>query len=385
MKTLFLLLALAVAGLGYYWVTRSFAPEVTAQPVRNGVTQAKRVATPAPVVPAPAKQAAITPAPAVAPPEAIAAECLRVLTTGSPAERQLAFADLLNRTRDEAGYRAILDVFARLYKEGRRNGPEWIAFWSELVARDPVAAAALSQNYNSDPKWQAGVAGLLVHEWALRDPAAAIAWLDANTSLTGKDLDMATLALLSGYAERDVRAASAYALSVIKQDDPLFGDMAYVLSTTALNKGGKEGLFNWFDQLPNDELKHRLFPSVSNRLERISMQERASWLTAQAGSSYRNDQAYRDFARAWAKEEPATALGWVFSLARSPHDGTQVGVGYASFQWLQKDIAEFHRHYQTLPQAQQAEIVRAIKLATADPKFPNPARQAGLSFLDGLR
>lgn len=333
----------------------------------------------------PKDKPASTPTESAKPPAGVATDCQRVLEISSPAQRQVAFATLLASVNDEAGLRAILDVFDTFYKQGKRHGAEWFTFWSELVARDPKAAAALSASYSNDPKWQANVAGILAHEWAAKDPEAAIRWLAANNALSESDLDDATLSLISGYASKDVKAATGYALQVFPQNDPRFGDMAYILSSVAMQQGGPEGLYAWFDSLADDTLKQRLFTSVSNRLERTNVETRAAWLTAQAAAPYRNDQAYRDFVGAWAKDDPSAALAWVFSLPTSPHDGSRVGVGYAAFPWLETDLPGFTRYYQTLPQPHQQEVVRAIQLITKDPKFPERKRVPGLAFLQGLK
>ncbi len=303
----------------------------------------------------------------------------------SPAQRQLAFAQLLAAAQDEAALRAVLDVFESLRRDGIRNGAEWATFWAEVIERDPKLAVSLSKIEGRDAAWRAGVASLIAHEWAVRDPQAAIAWLDQDTRFQGKDLDNATLSLLSGFAGRDPRGATTYALGIIAQDDPLFGDTAYILSSAAMQRGGPDALFAWFEALPDDTLKHRLFPSVSNRLERLSLDQRAAWLASQAASPYRNDLAYRDFAGQWAETDPAAALAWVLSLPPSPRDGSVAGLGYAVFPWLERDLTGFTAHFQHLPEAQQQAIVSTVRQITSDPKFPSKKRLPGLAFLQSLK
>lgn len=387
MKTWHGLILLAAAGAGTaWWLGRSNEPAARA---KTAVPTLESRPTPA-AAPSTAATTPTAPVPTSLPPDlrpkTLRSECERVLAITSPAQRQLAFARLLSETRDEAALREILDVFAAQAKDGKRHGAELSAFWSELMARDPKAAVAFSERYNSDdPAWQAGVARRLAYEWALKDPQAAISWLAGNEKLTGRDLDGATLSLLSGYAGRDVAAATTYALGIIRQDDPLFGDTAFILSSAALQKGGVDGLLAWFDGLPDEQLKQRLFPSVSNRLESTSREQRAQWLAAQAAMPYRNDQAYRDFVGGWAEEDPAAALGWVLALPPSPKDGSTVGLGYAVFPWLERDAAGFTAHYRSLPPARQQEIVRTIQQITKDPKFPDRKRLPGLAFLESVK
>ncbi len=390
-RTLPWLLLLIPLSIGTAWWLASLGsavPELDPNAMPAIASQepvASTLARSAPATPSDQSPVAANMASMVSAPDALLAECLRILQMPSPAQRQLAFVQLLASVQDENGLRLLLDAFETLRKQGKRNGAEWSAFWSEMVARDPALAVRLYQTSERGRDWQASVASLLAFEWAARDPGAAITWLASDTRLEAKALDAATLSLLSGYALRDSHAATNYALKVIAQNDPLFGDMAFILSSAALQSGGKEGLFAWFDALPDEALKHRLFPSVSNRLERLSLEERAAWLSSQSTNTWRNDLAYRDFAGAWAEQDPQAALEWVFTLPPSPRDGGITGLGYAVFPWLEKDFNGFTSYFHSLPENRRQEIVRTLRQITSDPKFPDRKRQPGLAFLNSVQ
>jgi hypothetical protein len=318
--------------------------------------------------------------------DGVRAELERVLGLGKGPEGWVELKRLIGETLNVAGLRAIL---ARLEAD-RTAGEntyhfEWDVFWDELIQRDPGAAAALNDAYTSDPVWRESVASLLAYKWALRDPKAAIAWLAGNEALSGEALDDTTGGLILGYAEKDLAAATRYALAVMKHDDPRFGR---ALSIAAMKKGGVEGLLGWFDGLPNEGLKGKLFAKVSDELgnkKKVAREVRATWLAGQVEMSYRDDQAYRDFVVDWAEEDPAGALGWVMGLPKSPKDGSPVALESAVLPWLEKDAAGFTAHFWGLPRERQAEIVRTVEMITKDPKFPEQKRVPGLAFLQAVR
>jgi hypothetical protein len=313
----------------------------------------------------------------------VGSQCASLLATPSTARRQLEFAKLLSETRDEAGIRAILAVFRERYHAGKRDSAEWRLIWSELVERDPKAAAALVDSYVDDPKWQAGGLAAVAHDWAVKDPQSAIAWLASHQGLTDNALDNATFSMMAGYAENDLIAATAYAMSVFGPGDNLWGDTSWVLTSTALQSGGVKGLTSYYESLP-EASQRRLFIATSNRLGVVGLQTKVEWLTAQAASLLRHDTPYREAAQAYAEEDPAAALKWVFSLPASPTEGKVVGVGYASFPWMAKDYDKFFRHYQTLIPDQQRQILTAVQEASQNPKLTEAKRAAAVKFLTDL-
>jgi hypothetical protein len=274
----------------------------------------------------------------------------------------------------------------RMFKAGRIFEAEWDSFWHVIGHRDPRATIALIESYGPAEKWYGGAIRRTLEEWGSSDPLAAIHWLEGNQALTGQALDAATLNLIYGYAGRDLKAATAYALSVIKTDDPLFGDLTYALTKNATQQGGVEGLLSWFRSLPDNAVKQRAFQAVSMRLGQVDREQARAWLTEEAGNPYRNDQTYREFIGAMAATDPKGALDYAFSLPASPHEtGVTVGVGYAAFEWLMKDVNAFTTYYHALPTpAQKEQIVYALNNALKDPNFPLRKRTPAEQFLKGL-
>jgi hypothetical protein len=309
--------------------------------------------------------------------------CAGLLAGSSSAQRQLEFAKLLTSTSDEAGIRAILAVFRERYHAGKRDSAEWQLLWSELVGRDPRAAAALIDSYADDPKWQASGLAMVAHDWAKKDPQAAIAWLATHDGLTDNALDMATLNVMAGYAENDLSAATAYSMRVLEPGDKLWGDTSWVLTNTAMQKGGAKGLTDYFEALP-EESKQRLFIATANRLGSVSIQTKMQWLAAQAGNAYRNDASYRETAETFAGEDPVAALKWVFSLPPSPKEGKIIGVGFASFPWMVKDLNGFIGHYRSLSPDYQQQIFTAVEEASRNPKMGGAKHDAAVQFLSSV-
>ena len=327
-----------------------------------------------------------TPPPPQAPTPAaeVGLQCDAILAAEGTAKRLLDFVKLLASTHDEAGLRAILASFMARYKAGKRNSEEWGTFWSELVSRDPKMAAALIDSYGNEPKWQSGGLAMVAYEWAKKDPQAVIAWLSGHSSLTDNAFDGATINLIAGFADKDPVAAATYALSVIGKGDKLWGETSWVLTNAAMQAGGAKGLQSWFDALPDEAARTRLFYAVAQRLGRESLETQIQWLTAKAGYEGRDDRNYRDAAATWAETNPAAALDWVFSLPPSAKEKGIVGVGYAAFPWLVKDVAGFTQHYQNLPPAQQQEIVNVVRTVIGDPKTSTAKRDAGATFLKSV-
>ncbi len=331
-----------------------------------------------------AESTAPPPPPAPTTAAEVGQQCDAILSAEGTAKRLLDFAKLLASTHDEAGLRAILASFMARYKAGKRNSEEWGTFWSELVSRDPKMAAALIDSYGNEPKWQSGGLAMVAYEWAKKDQQAVIAWLSGHTNLTDNAFDGVTINLIAGFADKDPVAAAAYALSVIKKGDKLWGDTSWVLTNAAMQAGGAKGLQSWYEALPDEAARTRLFYSVAQRLGRESLETQIQWLTAKAGYEGRDDRNYRDAAATWAETNPAAALDWVFSLPPSAKEKGTVGVGYAAFPWLVKDVAGFTQHYQNLLPAQQQEIVSVVRIAINDPKTSTAKRDAGAAFLKNV-
>ncbi len=210
-------------------------------------------------------------------------------------------------------------------------------------------------------------------------------WLASRKELSDEQLDNVTLGLLEGYTLNNPDAAIQYALSIMPKGDKLWGTASWVITDAIVSAQGPQGLQAWYERLPDDAAKKRLFYGVSNRLHYLSLDGQIAWLTAQAANPQRDDRSYREAAQSWAEKDPAAAMNWVFSLPHSPTDGGLVGVGYAAFPWLTKDLAGFSNYYRQLSPAQQKEVVEVVKIVVGDPKTPTAKVQAGNAFLNSLR
>lgn len=225
----------------------------------------------------------------------------------------------------------------------------------------------------------------LVERWAARDPQAAIEWVNNNPALSGTSQDMALASLLQGYASLDLQAASRYALSVVDAEDPFFNSVANVLSTSALQLQGTQGVISWFDSLATDAQKKVAFAHVAARLATADKNLQREWLGAQAGQPYRNNDAYRVYAQALAEQDPQAAVNYVFQEAPRFDNGRYVGLGYATYEWLVQDATAFAAWYQGLKDpAQKEAVVHAIKDPLADVNFPMKRRRAGEQFLQSI-
>ena len=313
-------------------------------------------------------------------------QCRAVLALANATERMAAFEKLLAATTSKAGIKGILQALIEIRKTGRNFDSEWGKFWHVVGHRDPKAAIAMAESYGPGEKWYPGAVWIAIQEWAGLDPQAAMKWLDGNQSLTGNALDGATLNLIHGYATRDLKAATDYALKIIRTDDPIFGDAAYALTRSALEQGGTAGLFSWFDALPSDALRERLFGSIASRLYELDPEQQRAWLAAQASKPYRNDDTYRNMIGGWAQNDPRAAMDFAVQLPLSPQSHTYVGLAYAAYEWLVKDPEGFNSYFQTLPPGDlRTGMINAIKGPLADKNFPNKKREPAVKFLEGVK
>jgi hypothetical protein len=386
MKKIIGALAVAIGVLGAFFWMRDDAASSHGPAVQELAAAANATSkTPSPAAkssPQTKRTAVGSASPQSAP--SIEAECLRLLATDSPTQRQLGFSKLLSETRDEAALRAILGVFMRLGAEGKRHGDEWSLFWAEMVSRSPKFAADLAVSLKDKPDSQRGAVAMVSYEWARRDPQAVMAWLDSQPDLPQKTLDSATVNLIGGYADKDLHGATRYAMEVIPEGDSAWGDTAWVLTSTAMNRGGEVGLTSWFEGLPLAS-KQRLFFSTANALNRKSRETQVNWLTNQASNPWRDDKSYREVAQAWADTEPQAALEWLYRLPPSPKEGGIVGIGYAAFPWMVKDLEGFKRYFHSLPPERQKPVIDSVSNAVTNPKMDETKRQAGNAFLGSLK
>lgn len=306
------------------------------------------------------------------------------LEIGQASERMAAFQRLLAQTTDAAGINSILETFQMMFRNGRRFDDEWQAFWHGIARRDVQATLALIASHGSDTSWNATSLSMTLNEWAGKDPHAAAGWLAAHQSeLQEASFDAATLGLIAGYADRDLAAASEYALTVIKPDDPMSDRVTTALAQRVLQQRGTDGMIDWFNGLTNDDQRHRMFRSVADKLGSVSLDNKIAWLTAQSRNGFRDDNSYRDAANQIAQRDPRAGMEFVVQVGRSPKDGGFPGIGAASFAWLMQNRQDFTTWFNGLPSGEVRDnVLRALNNSlTNDGKLASDKRQQAVEFL----
>lgn len=312
----------------------------------------------------------------------VAAQCEAVLLMTNPVERRTAFEKLIAGLTSEEELKGVLDAFAAMFKTGRRHGMEWMLFWETVGHRDPKMAVQLIQKNGTGKDWYDDAINRVVEQWGALDPEAAVLWLNANETLSDKELDNALTRVVQGYANRDLKAATTYALSVVKADEPLFRTVAATLSMAAMQQGGAEGVLAWFNSLETDAQRKGAFSSVANRLANADAELQRTWLREQAAQPYHDPDAYRAYAQSLAEKNPRAAMDFVFTEAPRFNNGRYAGLGYASYQWLMQDEAAFSQYFQSITDAAQRQaVVDSLKDPLGDVNFPMPRRRAGEKFL----
>ena len=321
------------------------------------------------------------------PSQAVRDRCVAVFKIGNGTERKVAFENLLASTHEPSGLKAILENFNAMFLEGRRFDSEWATFWQTIGHRDPAGTMALIESYGSDTTWYESAVKRTLSEWASVAPEAAMKWLDDNKVLSGESFDDAALSLVSGYAARDLEAATAYAIKLFNPG--LYGSakLNMLLSRAALQQRGTDGMIAWFKAMPDGDEKIALFNSVANRLNEVDPAKKRAWLEAEARQPYRNDISYRELVQEIATADPRAGMDYVARLPRSPRDGGMPGVGAAAFAWLDKDVAEFAAYYRALPPGDlRTNIVKAITNSLQnDAKLSESRRTAATQFLQTIK
>lgn len=313
--------------------------------------------------------------------QTIAERSRAVFDLKNPLERKQAFDKLLSELTTLSDFQGLIETFESLKKEGRRFDREWANLWMSLGHRDPALAVQLLQSYGPNKDWYFESVAHVMETWGTQDPEAAMSWLQKNEALTGHQLDAALSRLVHGYASRDLKAATTYALSVVQPGEPLFKVIANSLSWVASQQGGTQGLLGWFEGLPSDAHKQSSFMAVSRRLGDIDAQRLREWLLAQSNQTYRHDDAYRAYAQRLAEQNPKMAMDFVFSEAPRLDNGNFIGLGYAAYEWLMQDPQGLAKYVESLPDvAQRRTVLEALRGPLSDVNFPMKKRNAAEQF-----
>ncbi|MES2505553.1 MAG: hypothetical protein V4599_02550 [Verrucomicrobiota bacterium] len=375
--------ALLAGGL-FFWRQQAGTAAKVASPAlaaSNGVTE-----TVSPVLPQQAgEMPPPTPQVAAFAQDTVAMQAQAVLQLTNPLERRAAFEKLIASLKSLEELQGVLDAFATLQKTGRQYGAEWALFWQTIGHRDSKQAVALIEKNGSEQPWYFDAVNRVMEQWGALEPEAAVKWLNENEALNEDRLDAALASVIQGYANRDLRSATAYALSVVKPDEPLFRAIAGTLSRAAIQQGGTQGLTAWFDALPSDAHRQGAFSAVSNRLSEADMNQQREWLRLHADKSYRYDDAYRGYAQRLAEQNPRAAMDFVFGEAPRFNNGGYVGLGYASYEWLMQDPVGFTDYYRNIKdEVQRKALLQSLKDPLGDVNFPMRKRRAAEQFLSGL-
>ncbi len=75
-------------------------------------------------------------------------------------------------------------------------------------------------------------------------------------------------------------------------------------------------------------------------------------------------------------------MDFVFSEAPRLDNGSFIGLGYASYEWLMQDPPGLTKYVESLPDAaQRRTILEALRGPLSDPNFPMKKRNAAEQFL----
>lgn len=268
--------------------------------------------------------------------DAIASRFGVAMLQSSPTKRLGDFLDTL-KTMEPQDAENVRQLFARLDRQGMHFSSEWQAFYQRWGEVDPERAISHALT-DPESNWAPGAMKDALRGWALRDPAAAAAWLRANEE--NPLFENAFIGYVQGHADRDLSAATRTAMESVPAGHSSLSKIGETLAEAAVRQGQLRGMEAWYDALPDQgdaTLKRAAFRHVWWREQHAGDQQAMDWLAAQADKPWRDDQQYRATADTIARRDPAAAASWMEKLPPSPTDGTWPGLDRVVQRWMQTD------------------------------------------------
>lgn len=249
--------------------------------------------------------------------------------------------------------------------------------WSEV---DPVAAAKFLDESNARDREFYMARMSIAKNWAAADPAAALAWAQAQKD--PQDQRIAMSGVIGGWWENDPRAAEDYVAAhletlgpgsvmrlttlLYEQDPQRAREWASRLSTPEARRSADsyiamqmaesdpKAATEWAATLPED-VRSRTLGSAMTRWARSDPQKAAEWINTLNGTV--RDEAVTIFSSTIARDDPAAALTWAVSVSdqKSRNETVTRIVG----SWLRRNPADAKTWIQnsTLPEQEKTRLL----------------------------
>lgn len=198
--------------------------------------------------------------------------------------------------------------------------------------------------------------GTALSGWAGKDPAAAIAWLDAYK---GEDKEGLTQSLISGLAKSDLTAAQKYASALENKDER--ARASQTLAREMIRAGGVDKATAWLATLTDPSMKSGAFDSVAQQLMRSDPEQAAAFIRQNATEDFARGAA-ASMASNLSRKDVQQGLAFAASL---PAEAQSRAYGEVINQWMERNDG--------------AETVQASEYVNNMPA--GPARDAGAAII----
>lgn len=181
--------------------------------------------------------------------------------------------------------------------------------WSSL---EPVAAAQFLDAIGAKGLDYTGAFNSAAANWAMQDPAAALAWAQQHPDSYG---NLAMQGAINGWWQKDPKAAETYVASL---PDPSGRQEMAMSFANMLFRSDPAHARQWASQLPSVEARRAADISIAQEWAQDDPQAAAQWATSLPADE--GGASVGLAARIWAKENPTAAGNFLNSLGGTMRD-----------------------------------------------------------------
>ncbi len=281
---------------------------------------------------------------AVAVQKLLTAEEINALTRDAindpnPLSRNLAFSRLLESLTPENATLVLESL-----KTNGASRDQWGLFlyaWGSVDGSAAMAHADTLEGREKDRFLNGVMPG-----WAVKDPTAAIAWLDGQDD--GQAKDRLRAQLVGGLADRDTGLATSYAYQQAQAGNKQAGDYLEMIAGEELRKNGPAAAATWGDSLPDGALKGAALDRIAGTYVNKDPEAAAAWAAKFATTDY-GARVIEEVGDEWAERDPKAAVAWLETLNEGA--GRSEGSYSALREWTRRDAVAASEYLAAMPQS----------------------------------
>jgi hypothetical protein len=255
--------------------------------------------------------------------------------------RQARWTELV-RQCPASEYNGALRAFSHTDKSGFRGAFtwEWETLWEHWTERFPAEAMKAGEHMNRDGNLK-GLPRSILRSWATVDPLGARTWFEAQPKERKDDPEL-HVSLIAGWARRDLKAATKYALEVAANGSHLLDLSVTRLRDEAHRAGLLPGAEAWFDSLPEStELgspKTVAASHVAWLMGNGTVEEEMRFLSRlKEPALYQEKRISETATNLAASQMFKLGIEWACSLPVNPVKKTFDGVPVLAERWAEKE------------------------------------------------